>query len=319
MGRWQADMEEALRESWERFESVFEYAAIGMGLVSPDGRWLRVNRALCEVLGYTKAELRGEAFQAVTHADDLNIDLDRFERLLSGESSSYRAEKRYCRKDGQIVWGLVSLSAVHGEYGEVLYLIFQVQDITERKALEEKLVHLAYHDSLTGLPNRALLEERIDIALKRSKRTGSPVALLYLDLDGFKAVNDSLGHDAGDLLLIELARRIELYSRPTDTVARLGGDEFCILLEDFREPKEAERVAARLKERMAVPFRVHGTAVQVGASIGIASRGARNGACTAKHLLYEADAEMYRSKKAKRARRREGANQNGSVATGSRI
>lgn len=312
-------MEEVLRESQERFESAFEYAAVGMGLVTPEGRWLRVNRALCETLGYPEEELLSRTLPNITHPEDLEADLYQTDRLLSGELSTYRMEIRYVRKDGQTVWALLSVSAVHGEDGEVLYLILQIQDITERKALEEKLAHLAYHDPLTGLPNRTLLEERIAHAFDRTERTGSPVAILYLDLDGFKAVNDSLGHEAGDLLLVELARRIALHSRPTDTVARLGGDEFCVLMEDFRGADEAARVAARLREHLTAPFEVRGAPVSVGVSIGIAAKEAHDEGRTARQLLCEADAEMYRKKKAARLRSRAETLAVGSIARGSSI
>ena len=297
-----AVMEEALRESRERFESAFEYAAIGMGLVAPDGRWIRVNRALCKTLGYLEEDLLSRTVQSITHPDDLDASLEQGERLLRGELEAYRAEQRYFRKDGRNVWALLNVSAVHGEDGEVLYFIAQVQDITERKALEEELARMAYYDSLTGLPNRTLLEERIRHALDRSRRTESPVAILYLDLDGFKEVNDSLGHEAGDRLLIEFARRLELHSRPTDTVARLGGDEFCVLLEDFSGPERAASVADRLRKHLTEPFEVFGARVRVGVSIGIAAKGTRGENQTARQLLCEADAEMYRDKKTTRSR-----------------
>lgn len=293
---------EVLRESQERFESAFEYAMVGTGLVSPDGRWLRVNRALCETFGYPEDEMIGKTFQEITHPEDLEADLERVERLLRGEVGSYSIEKRYLRKDNSVVWALLSVSAVHGEDGEVLYFISQVQDITERKALETKLAHLAYHDGLTGLPNRTLLEERIEHALARTERTGSPVGILYLDLDGFKGVNDTLGHEVGDRLLIEFARRIEIHSRPMDTVARLGGDEFCILLEDFHGSREAESVADRLRENLMVPFELPEGPVRVGVSIGIAVKTARDEDLTARRLLCKADAAMYRNKKAPKPR-----------------
>ncbi len=295
-------MGEALREGRERFESAFEHAAIGMGLVAPDGRLLRVNRALCETLGYPEEELLGETFQGITHPDDLDNDLEQVGRLLSGEIRAYRKEKRYFRKDGQTVWALLSVSAVQDEAGEVLYLISQIQDMTEHKRLEEKLSHLAYHDALTGLPNRALLEERLGHAFDRSTRTRTPVAILYLDLDGFKEVNDTLGHEAGDHLLVAFAQRTEAHSRPTDTVARLGGDEFCVLLEDVRGPGEAARISDRMREHLTKPFALPEGRVRVGVSIGVAEKGPDDDNRTAGRLMCEADAEMYRVKKAAKDR-----------------
>ncbi len=259
-------------------------------------------RALCETLGYPEEELLGRSFQDITHPDDLDDDLDGVRRLLSGELRAYRKEKRYFREDGQTVWALLSISIVRDEAGEALYFISQVQDVTERKKLEEKLSHLAYHDPLTGLPNRTLLEKRLGHAFDRSERTGTPVAVLYMDLDGFKEVNDSLGHEAGDRLLVEFARRTEAHFRPADTVARLGGDAFCVLLEDVRGPGEAVRIADRLREPLTEPFELPEGPVRVGVSIGVAEKGPGDEDRTVGRLLCEADAKMYRAKKAAKSR-----------------
>ena len=259
--------------------------------MAPDGRWLRVNRAPCETLGYLEEELLGRALGDTTHPDDR----EQARRLLSGEDRAYR-------KDGRTVWALVSVSVMHDEAGEVLYFISQVQDVTGRKGLEEKLSRLAYHDALTGLPNRTLLEERLGHAFDRSGRTRTPVAILYLDLDGFKEVNDSLGHEAGDRLMVGLARRIKAHSRPADTVARLGGDEFRVLLEDVRGPGEAGRLADRLREYLTEPFDLNEGPVRVGVSIGVAEKGPNDEDRTVERLLCEADAEIYRAKKAAKAR-----------------
>ena len=187
---------------------------------------------------------------------------------------------------------------MHDEAGEVLYLISRFQDVTERKGLEEKLSCLAYHDALTGLPNRTLwMEERLGHAFDGPGRIKTPVAILYLDLYGFKEVNDSLGHEAGARLLVELARRIEAHSRPADTVARLGGDEFCVLLEDVRGPGEARRIADPLREHLTEPFDLTEGPVRVEVSLGIAQKGPNDEDRTVGRLLCEADAQMYRAKK----------------------
>jgi PAS domain S-box-containing protein len=215
--------ESALRESEQRFRGSFERAAIGMALVGTEGRFLRVNGSLCETLGFPERELLGKTFQEITHPDDLDADLDQVRRMLDGEIRTYQMEKRYFHKEGQVVWALLSVSLVHDEEGEPLYFVSQIQDITERKVLEERLQHRAFHDYLTELPNRQLFMDRLGQALRRTGRRHKRIAVLFMDLDGFKVVNDSLGHQVGDLLLTVVAQRLRRCLRPEDTLARFGG------------------------------------------------------------------------------------------------
>jgi diguanylate cyclase (GGDEF)-like protein/PAS domain S-box-containing protein len=286
--------EEALREAEERFRRSFDDAAIGMALVGTDGRFLRTNRSLCDILGYREVELLGKTFQDITHPDDLDADLDQVRRMLVGEIRTYQMEKRYFHKEGQVVWTLLSVSLVHDEEGEPLYFVSQIQDISERKGLEERLQHRAFHDFLTNLPNRQLFMDRLGQALRRSGRRHNRVAVLFMDLDGFKVVNDSLGHQVGDLILTVVAQRLRSCLRPEDTLARFGGDEFVVLIEAVDDPAQAVRVAERITEELRRPFIMEGRDLHVIASIGISLGDARTH--DADDLLREADTAMYRAK-----------------------
>ncbi|CAA9447837.1 MAG: diguanylate cyclase/phosphodiesterase (GGDEF & EAL domains) with PAS/PAC sensor(s) [uncultured Rubrobacteraceae bacterium] len=292
-GRKQA--ERALRESERRFRSSFENAAVGMALVGTDGRWLRVNRSLCEIVGYAEGELLEKSFQDITHPEDLDKDLEQARRLLGGEIGSYQMEKRYIRKDGSVVWILLNGSLVRDEEGGPLYFIAQVQDVSGRKRAEEQLQRQAFHDALTGLPNRKLFMDRLGQALERTRRRrGRKVAVLFMDLDGFKVVNDSLGHEAGDLLLTVVAQRLGRILRPEDTLARFGGDEFVVLLEEVEGPEEAVLVAQRVTEELGEPFALEGQEIFVSVSVGIGLGDARTK--TPEYLLRDADTAMYRAK-----------------------
>jgi diguanylate cyclase (GGDEF)-like protein/PAS domain S-box-containing protein len=286
---------DALRESEERFKSSFRDAAIGMALVATDGRWLQVNRALCRIVGYSEEELLEKSFQDITHPDDLEADLNQIHRMLVGEIETYQMEKRYLHKGGSVVWGLLSVSLVHDEGGEPLYFVAQIQDITERKVLEEQLEHRAFHDHLTDLPNRYLFVDRLGQALKRTKRRkGRRVAVLFVDLDRFKVINDSLGHEAGDLLLVLVSERLRRCLRPEDTLARFGGDEFVALLQDVEDPGEAIKVAGRITDELKKPFVLEGRELFVRASLGVAIGDADTP--SPEGLLRDADTAMYRAK-----------------------
>ena len=416
--------EEALREAEERFRRSFEDAAIGMALVGTDGRFLRTNRSLCDLLGYREEELLEKTFQDITHPDDLDADLDQVRRMLVGEIRTYQMEKRYFHKEGQVVWVLLSVSLVHDEEGEPLYFVSQIQDVserkraeqmirsaeqhyrtlveqipavtyidpvddpdtslytspqieqmlgytpqewqneklwpkclhpddrervlaadkrfeagggepfreeyrllakddsvvwvreeavlvrdeageplywqgvfydlTERKALEERVHYQALHDPLTDLPNRRLFMDRLGQALRRTMRSHHQVAVLFMDLDGFKVINDSLGHEVGDLLLTVVAQRLGRCLRPEDTLARFGGDEFVVLIEALDDPAQAVQVAERITEELRKPFIIEARDLYVLASIGISLGDARTH--DPDDLLREADTAMYRAK-----------------------
>ena len=312
--------EDAMRQSEAIFRSAFEYAAIGMALVGTDGRWLRVNRAICDLTGYSEPELLATDFQTITHPDDLDADLGHVRDLLAGRVRSYQMEKRYFRKDGRIVWVFLSVSLVRDALGQPINFISQIQDITARKHAEDRLRHDSLHDGLTGLPNRLLLQDRLGQCIRRSRRDGTyRYAVLFLDLDRFKIVNDSLGHAAGDKLLHAIAERLQSSLRDTDSisrgaplesggttaadgqggnvVARLGGDEFTVVLDGIRCPEDAARVAERLLRELRAPCQVAGEEVFTTVSIGIALGGGGLGDYeTPEELIRDADAAMYRAK-----------------------
>lgn len=281
------------------FRRVFDEAA-GMALLAPDGRWLRVNRSLCTNLGYSERELLETPFSDLAHPDDVGATLGGIEKLRAGKISSYQTEQRFSHRLGHFVWMLINISAVRDNIGNPSHLVFQLQDITDRKKEEERLVHNVFHDALTGLPNRALFMDRLGLATERGRRRKDQVfAVLFLDLDGFKAINDSLGHIMGDQLLIQISRRLNACLRSTDTIARLGGDEFTILLEDLTDGRECLRIVERLQIELALPFKLGSSDIQVTASIGVAP--SNRGYERAEDILRDADTAMYRAKSSGKA------------------
>ena len=285
-----------LQESESRFRSAFDYAAIGMALVDANGRWLEVNRSLCEITGYTEHELLENNFQSITHPDDLSNVMIQFQQILEGRLPSSHIEKRFVHKRGYNVWVHWSVSRAGDADSEAsASLIFQLQDITDRKHAEEQLLYDAFHDGLTGLPNRALFLDHLKLAIERSKRNESRrFAVLFLDFDRFKIINDSLGHMIGDQLLIVFARRLESCLRPGDTIARLGGDEFTVLLDDISNNDEVIEIANRIQNSLEHPFRLGRHEVFTTVSIGIANSSL--GYEDADEMLRDADTAMYRAK-----------------------
>jgi diguanylate cyclase (GGDEF)-like protein/PAS domain S-box-containing protein len=293
----------ALRGSEERFRTAFDVAPIGMVLLDPVLRTLRVNAAFGRMIGLDIAG--GIVFADLVHPDDRAVLREALERLVAGETPVVELETRYLDRSNREMWGQTSASLVRDDAGEPLYAILQIQDVTERKALAEKLRHLALHDPLTGLANRALFLDRLAMALgvpaesvkieALAGRAGPLVAVLYLDLDGFKAVNDRFGHEAGDELLAIVARRLLGSVRPGDIVARFGGDEFTVLLTDLDGVDEARAVADRLLSAVRQPVVLaNGRHPMIGACAGIAV--GESGAVAPGDLLRNADAALYRAK-----------------------
>ena len=285
------------REAEQRFRLAFEQAAVGMALVAPDGRFLRVNQALCDLVGYVAQDLVSKTFQEITHPEDLDLDLEFVRRMLAGELRTYTMEKRYFHADGHTVWVLLSVSLVRGDDGEPRYFISQIQDITERRQLEQRLSFLADHDEMTGLPNRRRLREELERAVAFAQRYEQAGALLILDLDNFKQVNDTLGHHVGDSLVREVAGRLRGRLRATDVLARIGGDEFAVLLPQVNAA-QAERVARDLVDTVGSGCHlVDGAVVETSASLGVALY-EPGWEIDPEGLLMHADRAMYEAKNA---------------------
>jgi diguanylate cyclase (GGDEF)-like protein/PAS domain S-box-containing protein len=278
----------------ERFRTTFERAPIGMILTDVHGVLLRVNPAYCAIVGRDADALVGANVNIVTHPDDVDDTSAQVEALTKGEIDSFSMEKRYVHGDGAVVWVAVSASCVRDDSGAPLFLVGQVEDITERRAMRERLTHAAIHDSLTDLPNRDLFIDRLEMALRRSQRSGRRVAVMFLDLDRFKMVNDSLGHEVGDRLLRAVADRMSSALRSSDTLARFGGDEFTILCDEVTDEAHALEIADRIRSTMRKPLTVTGAETFVSFSLGIAlSTDAEESGST---LLRQADMAMYKAK-----------------------
>lgn len=291
----------ALRESEQRFRSAFNHAPIGIALVSPNGHWLKVNRAMCAILGYKDDEFLAMDFQSMIFTEDLGITLVKIHELLAGKIANCQMEQRYMHKNGETVWTSWSVSLANDANTESSNLIFQIQDITEKKLFEQKLQHEATHDALTGLPNRALFMKRLGRALHKARRDPKyQVSVLFIDLDRFKYVNDSLGHLIGDQLLVGIAGRLRECMRPPDIVARLGGDEFMILVEGRYYMEKVTRIAERIQRKFVEPFDLSGQEVYSSASIGILHATEKH--LTSEDIMRDADTAMYQAKRGGRAR-----------------
>ena len=284
-----------LKESESRFHSAFTHAAIGMALVTTEGRFLQANRAFSDMLGRSSNELLSERLNTLLNVGDLADFQGMVQRLTAGEIPSANLEVRGRHRDGSDVWMALSLSLARDWQIKTQNLIVQAQDITARRRAEAELYHNAYHDNLTQLANRTHFHEQLHRAIARASRhADARFAVMYLDFDRFKVVNDSLGHKAGDQLLVNLASRLKAIVRPTDLVARLGGDEFAILLEDLARERDAIELTERIQKELERPFELNGMEVAISASIGITF--SSHGYQTAEQIIRDADIAMYKAK-----------------------
>ncbi|HSF38657.1 MAG TPA: EAL domain-containing protein [Thermoanaerobaculia bacterium] len=291
--------EEALRESEERFRALVQNASDLIAILDRQGTVLYESPSHWRLLGYEPEDHLGRSILDLVHAEDRPLVEESLRQLVDAPGEALAIEYRL--QDGKGLWRVIeSMAANLLEHPAVQGIVLNSHDITDRKNAEQRLLHDALHDELTGLPNRVLFMDRLRHAMERLKREPDRLtAVLFLDLDQFKIVNDSLGHLVGDELLIQISGSLSAALRPADTIARVGGDEFAILLEGGRDVSDAVRVADRIHDRLAAPINLGGHEVFVTASLGIA-------VCTPEYerpedLLRDADTAMYRAKSSGRA------------------
>ncbi|GAA2424363.1 putative bifunctional diguanylate cyclase/phosphodiesterase [Streptomyces macrosporus] len=287
-------VEKALHESETRFRAVFEGAAIGIGIADMEGRILDVNTALARMFGGSEHHVRSRRVSDWVHPDDAPGVWRCHDELVRGERDHYRVEKPYTRSDGTVLWTNLTVSLLRDPDGEPRYMLALMEDITERRLLNLRLRYEATHDALTDLPNRTMFFERLEHALSPDSGTAR-IGLCYLDLDGFKTVNDSLGHAVGDQLLVNVAERLQsCVTSPRQMVARIGGDEFVALVSDPVSPSEVTDLAQRALDALSTPIPLGGRELAVRASIGIVEGPV--GELTPAEVLRSADITMYRAK-----------------------
>lgn len=289
----EAELVATLRDAQSRFEEVFEHAPIGMAIADMNGRFFRVNPSLCRMLGYDDRDLVGKRFSEITHPEDLAANVARHDQLQSGEVREYTIDKRYRMANGEYLWCRVNVSTVRDAEGVAQYEIGQIYDISQHRLHADALEREARYDALTGLAARKLFLDALDRSLKDSRRARGELGVLFVDLDHFKHVNDTLGHSAGDELLVLGAKRLEAVLRATDIACRFGGDEFVVLCPDLESAADIASLAERVRVVMSQAFRIRGIDVFVGASIGIAIADMYS---TPSTLLSQADSAAYRAK-----------------------
>jgi diguanylate cyclase (GGDEF)-like protein/PAS domain S-box-containing protein len=290
-----------LAEAEERFRTAFEEGAAGMAIVSADGKILQVNRALCGITGHAHTDLEGRSMMSLLHPEDREQHAAESERMLAGRLATARGERRYLHDDGHVVWASVSTTLVRDATGHPLHFLTQAQDVTERRRYEAELRHMADHDGLTGLLNRRAFERELDRHVEHLARYGPRGAVVLIDIDHFKNVNDTLGHSVGDQLITKVADALREHIRNGAVTARLGGDEFAVLLPDG-DPDDAAATADELLEairklRVASPS---GRLRHVSASIGVAPFDSER--LTGEDVLVNADLALYEAKEGGRDR-----------------
>ena len=266
----------AQRRSEELWRATFLYTPAGIAIVTIDGEYVEVNPAWSAITGYSSEEMAGRDFSEITHRDDLTIDQDYVDEMVRGERSTFRMEKRYVHRTGQVLWADVWVSLVRDADGEPVHLVAQIRDITEAKQVEDellarerKLSHDATHDHLTGLPNRSLLREHLRVAIARSGRREDRSSLVSIDLDGFGAFNERFGREVGHRVLSELGERLSAVCRRGDVVARVGGDEFMVVADPVYPDTDGRQLADRLLVVLAQPLIAAPGTAGLTASIGL--------------------------------------------------
>ncbi|MGV3593433.1 MAG: putative bifunctional diguanylate cyclase/phosphodiesterase [Gammaproteobacteria bacterium] len=283
-----------LEKQTEDHAESLELAAVGIGHVADGGRFIHANRKLCEMLGYSREELQKLTVKEISHPDDADVADVARSGLRSGSLASFHCEKRYIRKDGRPIWVGLTISTRRDVHGHPLYDVSIVEDISARKDAEARVQYLATHDEMTGLANRALFNQLLKHAFETGRRYSRTFALLFIDLDRFKQINDSLGHTGGDLLLKETATRLLGCVRSSDVVARLGGDEFVVLVQEIAGKQQVAAIARNILAATLKPQQIHGQECRVTASIGISLFPGDGG--DEQLLMKNADTAMYQAK-----------------------
>lgn len=294
------DGDSAVATRGDLFSLTFRDSPIGMAVLDSSGRYVEVNDAFGRILGRSADHFSGRHFGEYTHADDLPRDIELMEQLSRGELPFYQVHKRLLHREGDTIWARVTVSNMEGD-GETHghHYVAQFEDVTEIRRARDLLERRALYDHLSGLANRTLLMDRLERALEAHGPRAATVACIFLDIDHFKSVNDSHGHDTGDKVLVELARRVQRAVRTADTVARLGGDEFVVILEDVMSEEAAATVMRNITETAREPLHIGGSEISptVSAGLAMASPG-----LTAETLIRNADMAMYAAKQAGRDR-----------------
>jgi diguanylate cyclase (GGDEF)-like protein/PAS domain S-box-containing protein len=295
----QVEALEALARSEQLFRTVMQSSAVGMGIHAPDGQFVVVNDALCRIVQRDQSWLIGRHLRDLVHRDDYPLIEAARQRLTSSPTGEEPLELRLQRADGSTAWVRAVGSALPAADGQPVYLLTQATDVTAEHEARAELEYRALHDPLTGLYNRMWILDMLDNELRAAARAHDAVAVLFVDLDNFKVVNDSLGHSAGDEVLCAIAQRLAASVRPRDHAARLGGDEFLVVATDVSGPVDVEALAARVSEVINTELTVQGRPVVISASIGVAVSG---WASSAASLLRDADSALFRAKATGRAR-----------------
>ncbi len=276
--------------------AAFDQAPVGLALLDLTGRWFRINPALSRMLGWSSQELLAQAPPQVLHTEDAPIEEEAAARLAAGEPA-VTVEQRYRHREGHVLWVRRTATLIRDDAGIPEYVVAAYEDIDARRSQDVRLAYLALHDALTGLANRALLDDRLSQAIAACEREGGVVAVLFCDVDGLKAVNDRYGHSFGDELLVTVGRRLAGQVRGGDTLARFGGDEFVVVC-NLRSPDDAESMCRRLSLAVEADpdlLAPDGRSVPIRVSIGYAvSHDSRTDPRT---LLVQADESMYAAKR----------------------
>ncbi|MBA6251098.1 MULTISPECIES: EAL domain-containing protein [unclassified Colwellia] len=292
-------MLDSLTQREMQLASFYSLDLVGLAITSPERGWISVNNCLCNMLEYSEQELQKMTWAELTHPDDLETDIQQFNNIFSNKVEGYSLEKRFISKTGKVITTMLVVRCVRKIDGSVDYVMAMVADISQQKADAIKIEQLAFYDPLTQLPNRRLLSDRLKQALTFSARRHLYGAVLFLDLDDFKTLNDTQGHDIGDILLKEVAKRLTACVRDTDTVSRFGGDEFVILLEGLNcnrmtAEEETKVVAGKILDKINEPYKManytHVGTISIGATLFFGHE------LTIEELLKQADIAMYETK-----------------------